>query len=156
MGTPFIGFLRRVARLPLEAHLMIAYPDFFVEELAHASVDSFLIGGSNDLSRTIRRSKASAKRAGVAVDPATSATRPEEVMGELDQAVGVTVNFGFGHRQLFRPTMPKTTRARDRTDAAPLAEGAGSRRAGRGVGIFGDDIGIAAAMQGLRTAATWE
>jgi ribulose-phosphate 3-epimerase len=123
-------------------------------------IGSLLVAGSNDLSPTIRRSKAIAKRVGVAVDSATSAS---QVMGELDQVVVVTVNFGFGHQQLFRPTLPKTRRARDRTDqmhlrcaleverwdpmtTAPLAVAAGSRRAGGGVGISNDE--------GLRTAAT--
>ena len=32
MGAPVITSLRRVTRLPLEAHLMIFNPDFFVEE----------------------------------------------------------------------------------------------------------------------------
>jgi ribulose-phosphate 3-epimerase len=58
MGAPIISSLRRVTRLPLEAHLMISNPDFFIDEFAQAGTDSFLIHweGNNDLSRTVHQS----------------------------------------------------------------------------------------------------
>ena len=73
MGTPIISSLRKVTRLPLEAHLMISDPDFFVEEFAQAGTDSFMVHweGNNDLSRTVQRIKALGKRVGVAINPAT-------------------------------------------------------------------------------------
>jgi len=75
MGTPIISSLRKVTRLPLEAHLMISDPDFFVEEFAQAGTDSFMVHweGNNDLSRTVQRIKALGKRVGVAINPATPA-----------------------------------------------------------------------------------
>ncbi len=45
MGGPIIASLRRVTRLPLETHLMISNPDFFLEELVEAGSDSFLVHG---------------------------------------------------------------------------------------------------------------
>src|SRR6187401_1276771 len=64
MGTPIISSLRKVTRLPLEAHLMISDPDFFVEEFAQAGTDSFMVHweGNNDLARTVQPIKALAKR----------------------------------------------------------------------------------------------
>src|SRR6266487_4967907 len=64
MGVPIVASLRRVTRLPLEAHLMISNPDFFVDEFAQAGTDSFLVHweGNNDLSRTVQRIKALGKR----------------------------------------------------------------------------------------------
>jgi ribulose-phosphate 3-epimerase len=104
MGTPIIRSLRSVTRLPLEAHLMISNPDFFVDEFAQAGTDSFLVHweGSNDLSRTVQHIKALGKRVGVAINPATSAAVLEEIMQELDQVLVMTVNPGFGH-QHFSP-----------------------------------------------------
>jgi ribulose-phosphate 3-epimerase len=57
MGAPIVRSLRRVTRLPLEAHLMISDPDLFVDEFAQAGTDSFLVHweGNNDLSRTVQR-----------------------------------------------------------------------------------------------------
>ena len=43
MGAPIVASLRRVTRLPLETHLMISDPDFFLEELVEAGSDSFLV-----------------------------------------------------------------------------------------------------------------
>ena len=63
MGAPIISSLRKATRLPLEAHLMISDPDFFVEEFAQAGTDSFMVHweGNNDLSRTVQRIKALGK-----------------------------------------------------------------------------------------------
>src|SRR6201988_1206348 len=82
MGEPIISSLRKVTRLPLEAHLMISDPDFFVEEFAQAGTDSFMVHweGNNDLARTVQRIKALGKRVGVAINPATPATFLEEIM----------------------------------------------------------------------------
>ena len=43
MGVPIVESLRRVTRLPLETHLMISDPDFFLEEFTEAGSDSFLV-----------------------------------------------------------------------------------------------------------------
>jgi hypothetical protein len=43
MGALVVRSLRRVTRLPLEAHLMISNPDLFVDEFAQAGTDSFLV-----------------------------------------------------------------------------------------------------------------
>ena len=87
MGAPIIRSLRKTTRLPLEAHLMISDPDFFVDEFAQAGTDSFLVHweGNNDLSRTVQRIKALGKRVGVAINPATPATVLEEIMQDLDR-----------------------------------------------------------------------
>src|SRR5262249_46713696 len=60
VGAVIVESLRRVTRLPLEAHLMISDPDLFVDEFAQAGTDSFLVHweGNNDLSRTVQRIKA--------------------------------------------------------------------------------------------------
>src|SRR6516162_3113358 len=67
MGAPIVASLRRVTRLPLETHLMISDPDFFLEELVEAGSVSFLVHweGNANLHRTVQRIKALGKRAGV-------------------------------------------------------------------------------------------
>src|SRR6476646_5337081 len=59
MGATIVQSLRRVTRLRLETHLVISDPDFFVEELAQAGSDSFLVHweGNKNLSRTVQRIK---------------------------------------------------------------------------------------------------
>ena len=171
MGAPIINSLRRVTRLPLEAHLMISNPDAFVEEFAEAGTDSFLVHweGNNDLSRTVQRIKSLGKRVGVAINPATSASVLEEIMQDIDQVLVMTVNPGFGHQHFLHTTLPKITRARQMIDrikprcglevdggvdatTAPLAVAAGADVLVAGSAIFNDSESVTAAMNRLRTA----
>jgi ribulose-phosphate 3-epimerase len=171
MGAPIISSLRRVTHLPLEAHLMIFNPDFFIEEFVEAGTDSFLVHweGNNDLSRTVQRIKASGKRVGVAINPATPPTVLEEVLQDLDQVLVMTVNPGFGHQHFLPTTLPKIRRAREMIDrikpgcglevdggidakTAPLAVVAGADALVAGSAIFNESESVTAAMQRLRSA----
>src|SRR2546428_1416450 len=80
MGAPIVKSLRRVTRLPLEIHMMISNPDFFLEEFVEAGSDSFLVHweGNNNLHRTVRRIKELAKRTGEVINPATPAAVLED------------------------------------------------------------------------------
>jgi ribulose-phosphate 3-epimerase len=171
MGEPIVRSLRRVTRLPLEAHLMISNPDFFVDEFAQAGTDSFLVHweGNNDLSRTVQCIKALGKRVGVAINPATPAAVLEDIMQDLDQVLVMTVNPGFGHQHFLHGTLPKIARAREMIDrikpgcglevdggidatTAALAVGAGADVLVAGSAIFNDREGVTAAMKRLRAA----
>jgi ribulose-phosphate 3-epimerase len=172
MGAPIIRSLRKATRLPLEAHLMISDPDFFVDEFAQAGTDSFLVHweGNNDLSRTVQRIKALGKTVGVAINPATPAAVLEEIMQDLDQVLIMTVNPGFGHQHFLHATLPKIGRARqmiDRTKpgcdlevdggvdtaTAPLAVAAGANVLVAGSAVFNDSESVTNAMERLRAAA---
>jgi ribulose-phosphate 3-epimerase len=100
MGAPIVQSLRRITRLPLEIHLMISDPDFFLDEFVEAGSDSFLAHweGNNNLHRTVQRIMGLGKRAGVAINPATPASVLEEILPDLDQVLVMTVNPGFGHQ----------------------------------------------------------
>ena len=172
MGAPIISSLRKATRLPLEAHLMISDPDFFVEEFAQAGTDSFMVHweGNNDLARTVHRIKALGKRVGVAINPATPAAMLEEILQDLDQVLVMTVSPGFGHQHFLHATLPKIGRARQMIDrikpgcdlevdggvdvaTAPLAVAAGANVLVAGSAIFNDGEGVTSAMKRLRAAA---
>ena len=172
MGPPIINSLRRVTRLPLEAHLMISNPDLFVDEFAGAGTDSIIVHweGNNDLSRTVQRIKSLRKRVGVAINPATSTSVLEEILQDLDQVLVMTVNPGFGHQHFLHTMLPKITRARQMIDriipgscdlevdggvdvtTAPLAAAAGADVLVAGSSIFNDSESVTVAMQRLRAA----
>jgi ribulose-phosphate 3-epimerase len=170
MGAEIVQSLRRVTRLPLEVHLMISDPDFFLDEFAAAGSDSFLVHweGNNNLHRTVQRIKTLGKRAGVAINPATSGAVLEEIAQELDQVLVMTVNPGFGHQQFLPTTLSKIGRVRDLIErsrpgcevevdggidatTAPLVVRAGATVLVAGSAIFGDREGVAAAMKRLGT-----
>jgi len=112
MGPPIVQSLRRVTRLPLETHLMISDPDFFLAEFVDAGSDSFLVHweGNSNLHRTIRRIKDLGRGAGVVINPATPASVLEEVLPEVDLVLVMTVDPGFGHQHFLHSTLPKITR----------------------------------------------
>ena len=172
MGAPIIRSLRKATRLPLEAHLMISDPDFFVDEFAQAGTDIFLVHweGNHDLSRTVQRIKALGKRVGVAINPATSATVLEEIMQDLDQVLVMTVHPGFGHQHFLHTTLSKIGCTRGMIDrikpgcdlevdggvdvaTAPLAVAAGANVLVAGSAIFNDSERVTPAMERLRAAA---
>jgi ribulose-phosphate 3-epimerase len=170
MGAPVVKSLRRVTQLPLETHLMISDPDFFLDEFVEAGSDSFLVHweGNNNLDRTVRRIKELGKRAGVAINPATPAAVLEEILPELDLVLVMTVNPGFGHQHFLHSTLPKIGRVRkmiqhanfsceievdggiDQT-TAPLAAAAGADVFVAGSSIFGNSAGVTAAMSRLHS-----
>jgi ribulose-phosphate 3-epimerase len=171
MGAPIVQSLRRVTRLPLEIHLMVAEPDFFLDEFVEAGSDSFLVHweGNANLHRTVQRIKALGKPAGVVINPATPAAVLEEILQDVEQVLIMTVNPGFGHQHFVPTTLPKIRRVRQMieqvksecdvevdggidAETAPLAVAAGANVLVAGTAIFGEREGIAAAMERLRAA----
>jgi len=172
MGAPVVQSLRRVTNLPLETHLMITDPDFFLDEFVEAGSDSFIVHweGNNNLNRTVRRIKELGKRAGVAINPATPASVLEEILTDVDLILVMTVNPGFGHQHFLESTLPKIARVRQMIErarveielevdggidacTAPMVSAAGASVFVAGSSIFGSTEGIAAAMDRLGIAA---
>ena len=114
MGPVIVHSLRPVTPLPLETHLMISHPDFFLEEFVEAGSDSFLVHWENNanLHRTVQRIKALGKRAGVVINPATPAIVLEELLPDVDQVLVMTVDPGFGHQHFLHSTLGKIRRVR--------------------------------------------
>ena len=169
MGAPIVQSLRRVTHLPLEIHLMISDPDFFLDEFVEAGSDSFLVHweGNANLHRTIQRIKALGKRAGVVINPATPAAVLGEILQDVEQVLIMTVNPGFGHQHFLPTTLPKIRRVRQMieqiksgcdlevdggidAETAPLAVAAGANVLVAGTAIFGASEGVTAAMTRLR------
>ena len=172
LGAPIVHSLRQVTRLPLETHLMISDPDFFLDEFTEAGSGSFLVHweGNNNLHRTVQRIKALGKRVGVVINPATPAAVLEEILQDVDQVLVMTVNPGFGHQRFIHTTLPKIRRVRQMIDeikrdcdlevdggidvtTAPLVVDAGANVLVAGSAIFGEGEGVIAAMNRLRAAA---
>ena len=171
MGVPIVASLRRVTHLPLEIHMMITDPDFFLDEFSEAGSDSFLVHweGNNNLHRTVQRIKALGKRVGVGINPATPAVVLEEIVQDVDQVLVMTVNPGFGQQHFIHSTLPKVRRVRQMIDelrpgcdlevdggidatTAPLVVDVGANVLVAGSAIFSAKESIAAAMERIRGA----
>jgi ribulose-phosphate 3-epimerase len=112
MGPPILKSLARVARVPIDAHLMIEEPDRYVEAFAEAGAASIAVHAEAvvHLHRIVHFIKSTGAKAGVALNPATPVSALEEIAGDVDYVLVMTVNPGFGG-QTFIPRSESKVRA---------------------------------------------
>jgi ribulose-phosphate 3-epimerase len=98
MGPPVVRSISKVAKVPLDVHLMIEEPDRFIEPfvLAGAAMISVHVEAVPHLHRTIQLIKQLGAKAGVAINPATPVGALEEIAGDVDHVLVMSVNPGFG------------------------------------------------------------
>ena len=126
MGPPVVKALKRVAHLPLDVHLMIENPDRYIEAFVEAGAASVTIHieAVVHLHRTVHLIKSLGALAGVALNPGTPVTSLEQIAGDVDYVLVMTVNPGFGG-QTFIPRSESKVRAvrellRREGSAAPI------------------------------------
>ena len=112
MGPPVVRSVHRVAKVPLDVHLMIADPDRYIETFvqAGAAMISVHVEVLPHLHRTLQLIKGLGARAGVAINPATPLSAIEEVANDVDHVLVMSVNPGFGG-QTFIPRSESKIRA---------------------------------------------
>ena len=112
IGPPVVKSLRRVARVPLDVHLMITDPDRYIEAFAEAgaAMISVHVEVLPHLHRTVHALKALGVKAGVVLNPATPIVALEEIAADVDYVLVMSVNPGFGG-QTFIPRSESKVRA---------------------------------------------
>jgi ribulose-phosphate 3-epimerase len=112
LGPPVVKALKRVARLPLDVHLMIEDPDRYVPAFVEAGAACLNVHVEvlAHLHRTLQFIKSFGVRAGVAINPGTPVVLLEEIAGDVDQVLVMSVNPGFGG-QTFIPRSESKVRA---------------------------------------------
>lgn len=122
IGPLVVEAARKVTRLPLDVHLMIADPDRYIPDFAAAGADIIVVHAEAcpHLHRTIQLIKSLGKRAGVSLNPATPLNVLEYVMGELDLVLLMTVNPGFGGQSFIEACIPKIQALRGMLDKRGL------------------------------------
>ena len=174
IGPPVVRAIKRIATVPLDVHLMIEDPDRYIEAFvsAGASMISVHVEVLPHLHRTLQLVKSFGVKAGVALNPSTPVVALEEVAGDVDYVLVMTVNPGFG-AQTFIPRSESKIRAMralldgegnpapievdggiDTTTAARVVA-AGARILVAGNAIFGapDPVQAARALRAAATAA---
>jgi ribulose-phosphate 3-epimerase len=98
IGPPVVTALKRVAHVPLDVHLMITDPDRYIGPFAEAgaAMMSVHVEVLPHLHRTVHAIKALGVRAGVVLNPATPVVALEEIAGDVDYVLVMSVNPGFG------------------------------------------------------------
>jgi ribulose-phosphate 3-epimerase len=118
VGPPIVEALRKATKLPLDVHLMITNPDAFLGEFAEAGADYLTVHveACPHLHRTVQAIKELNVKAGVTLNPATSLSTLEEIVGDVDLILIMSVNPGFGGQRFIPSVLDKIRRARQLLD----------------------------------------
>ena len=150
IGPPVLKSLARVTRLPIDVHLMIEDPDRYVEAFAEAGAASITVHAEAavHLHRTVHLVKALGVKAGVALNPATPVVALEQIAGDVDYVLVMTVNPGFGG-QTFIPRSESKVRAvrellrREKSSAPIEVDGGIDVQTAPGIVAAGADVLVA-------------
>ena len=171
VGPMIIEAVRRHTTLPLEAHLMIVEPERYLEDFARAGADIIIVHQevSPHLHRTVQQIHALGKKAGVAINPATPLADLQEILGDIDLALCMTVNPGFGGQAFITSMVNKIERLRAMieqhnatcdlevdggisAETAPIVVRAGANVLVAGSSVYGAKAGAAEGIKALRAA----
>jgi ribulose-phosphate 3-epimerase len=112
LGIPVVKSIRKVTKLQLNVHLMIADPDKYAPEFIQAGADHVLVHqeACPHLDRTLRMIHQEGAMAGVVINPATPVATLSEVLDLAGEVLVMSVNPGFGG-QHFIPNALKKVQA---------------------------------------------
>ncbi|MDP3013999.1 MAG: ribulose-phosphate 3-epimerase [Candidatus Subteraquimicrobiales bacterium] len=173
VGPLVVSAIDKCTELPLDVHLMIQNPEFYLEDfiLAGADLLSVQLEACTHLHRVIQRIKSFDRvKVGVALNPATALTNLVNILNYIDFALVMSVNPGFGGQDFIPESLEKIALLRRMIDERgynveiQVDGGVNSANAGdiikaganvlvAGSSIFGQ-ADIARAIKDLRVAAS--
>ncbi len=109
-GFPVLAGVAAVSRKPLDLHLMITDPDRFLERFASLPGVEYITvhyEACTHLHRTVETIHALGKKAGVALNPHTNVLLLEDLLPQLDLALVMSVNPGFGGQKFIGQAIHK-------------------------------------------------
>lgn len=117
-GFPVIDAVAKVCKKPLDVHLMIVQPERYVERVAKtgAMMMNVHYEACTHLHRTIQEIHAAGMKAGVTLNPSTPVSVLEDIIGDVDMALLMSVNPGFGGQKFIPNTTAKLKRLRKLID----------------------------------------
>ena len=126
-GFPVLKHVARLCKKPLDVHLMIVNPEKFIPEVK--ALGAYMMNVHYEacvhLHRVVQQIKETGMKAGVTLNPATPVAVLEDIIGEVDMVLLMSVNPGFGGQKFIENTLKKVRDLRalmERTGASPLIE----------------------------------
>lgn len=118
MGLVVVEALRRATRLPLDVHLMIVEPERLVADFASAGASHILVHPEStpNIHRAIQLIKEHGLTAGLVLNPGTPLDYFENLLPEIDEALLMTVNPGFGGQTLIPSSLERLLGLRELRD----------------------------------------
>ncbi|MBX3117801.1 MAG: ribulose-phosphate 3-epimerase [Fimbriimonadaceae bacterium] len=110
-GAQMVENLRNYGDLCFEAHLMTQTPEAHFQAFADAGADVIIFHAEATVHahRLIGQLRNMGIRPGIAINPATPVDAIEEVLGEIDLALVMTVNPGWGGQKFIGKALEKVT-----------------------------------------------
>lgn len=158
-GMPVLKAVRPHTDMFLDVHLMIEKPERYVEEFVACGADlvNFHLEATEDVKGCIDKIRATGKKVGITIKPATPAETVEPYLELVDMVLVMTVEPGFGGQKLIPECLNKVAVIRkmitDRglatdlevdggihLDNVALALDAGANVIVAGSAVFKDDI----------------
>jgi ribulose-phosphate 3-epimerase len=120
IGVPVVKSLKRIARVPLDVHLMIENPDLYIGAFAEAgaAIMSVHIEALRHVHRTVQAIKALGVQAGVAINPGTPVGALRDIAADVDLVLVMSVNPGFGGQTFIPRSESKIREVRALLDEA--------------------------------------
>jgi ribulose-phosphate 3-epimerase len=111
-GLPVVSAVKRIAKKPLDVHLMIVNPEKYVSDFKKAGADILTVHyeASTHLHRTVQQIKAEGMKAGVALNPHTPVDVLEDILDEIDLVCMMSVNPGFGGQKFIPHVLAKISK----------------------------------------------
>ncbi len=108
-GAPVIKAIRNKTDLVFDVHLMIDRPERYIEDFANAGADIIVVHAESTihLHRVIQQIKATGKKAGVSLNPATPVDILKYIIDDLDMVLVMSVNPGFGGQKFIESAVQK-------------------------------------------------
>jgi ribulose-phosphate 3-epimerase len=172
-GALIIEACKRATTVPLDVHLMVTQPERYIEEFAQAGASSLTIHAeaTPHVHRVLEMIKNTGLRAGLAVNPLTPLDVIKDAIRyiDLDLALVMSVNPGFGGQGFIESTLPRVARVREwctelgsaceievdggiNETTITRAAKAGANVLVAGSAIFNKDASVAANMKTLRSS----
>ena len=119
-GFPVIKALKKLAKKPLDVHLMIEQPDRYLEDFRKAGASGLTVHyeACPHLHRTVQHIKELGALPGVALNPHTPVEVLSEILGDLSLVLIMSVNPGFGGQKFLPLTYTKIREAKDLINSA--------------------------------------
>lgn len=121
-GFPVIKAMSKVAKKPLDAHLMIVDPDRYISQFRDLGTEYLSVHyeACTHLHRSVQLIKSMGMKAGVAINPHTPVRNLYEILGEVDFILVMSVNPGFGGQSFIENSLSKITKLKKMVEERSL------------------------------------
>ena len=108
-GFPVLEAVAKACKKPLDVHYMIEKPERYIQQTAKlgAMMMNVHFEASVHLHRTVQEIHNAGMKAGVTLNPSTPVSMLEDMLGDIDMVLLMSVNPGFGGQSLIPSTLRK-------------------------------------------------